>query len=112
MDQGNEMAICRSLSAGTAAVVVAAGLMAAMICCARAQESYHLAAGDKITVTVYGQPQRLLPAGRVARTSPLEQVAIGRELNSYTGPHDPEAPRPGGLSQAHGHEGGTAVCYR
>jgi hypothetical protein len=45
-------------------------------------------------------------------TSPLEQVAIGRELNSYTGPHDPEAPRPGGLSQAHGHEGGTAVCYR
>jgi polysaccharide export outer membrane protein len=57
MDQGSEMAICRSLSAGTAAVVVAAGLMAAMICCARAQESYHLAAGDKITVTVYGQPQ-------------------------------------------------------
>jgi hypothetical protein len=45
-------------------------------------------------------------------TNPLEQLAIGCEPNGCTGPGYREAPSFGGLSQAHGHAGGTAVCYR
>jgi hypothetical protein len=45
-------------------------------------------------------------------SSPLEQRAIGRELNSYTGARYPEAAHSGGLSQARGHASGMAVCYR
>jgi hypothetical protein len=44
--------------------------------------------------------------------SPLQQPAIGRKLNSCTGPGYPEAMRAGELFQAHSHAGGTAVCYQ
>jgi polysaccharide export outer membrane protein len=50
------MAAGQRLSVGGALVIASAGLLGA-ICCAEAQESYRLAAGDKVTVTVYGQPQ-------------------------------------------------------
>ena len=48
----------------------------------------------------------------VLSSGPLEQLAIARELNSYTGAHYPEAAHSGGLSQARGHASRMAVCYR
>jgi hypothetical protein len=63
--------------------------------------------------TLARQQRDMMPHLRShAVNSPLEQLAIGRELNSYTGPRYPETPGSGRLSQAHGHAGGTAVCYR
>jgi hypothetical protein len=48
----------------------------------------------------------------VPSSGPLEQLAIGRELNSYTGTRYPETAHSGGLSQARGHASRMAVCYR